>query len=88
MDHYSSSLEEDKMARVKADIDDVKNVMVDNIEKVPTSAHTILLTRFAPCAIRWMWKRTRASACSILLSVHVRRKRRLSISAMPVRSER
>ena len=35
MDHYSSSLDEDKMARVKADMDDVKNVMVDNIEKVP-----------------------------------------------------
>ncbi len=33
MDHYSSSLDEDKMARVKADMDDVKNVMVDNIEK-------------------------------------------------------
>jgi hypothetical protein len=34
MDHYSQSLDEDKMARVKADMDDVKNVMVDNIEKV------------------------------------------------------
>ncbi len=33
MDHYSQSLDEDKMARVKADMDDVKNVMVDNIEK-------------------------------------------------------
>ena len=34
MEHYSSSVEADKIDRVKADMDDVKNVMVDNIEKV------------------------------------------------------
>jgi len=34
MDHYSSSGDVDKIERVKADMDDVKNVMVDNIEKV------------------------------------------------------
>mmetsp|Transcript_14971 Transcript_14971/g.40963 ORF Transcript_14971/g.40963 Transcript_14971/m.40963 type:complete len:149 (+) Transcript_14971:2-448(+) len=34
MEHYGQSLDEDKIARVKADMDDVKNVMVDNIEKV------------------------------------------------------
>ena len=34
MEHYSSSEEADKIDRVKADMDDVKNVMVDNIEKV------------------------------------------------------
>mmetsp|Transcript_17928 Transcript_17928/g.43317 ORF Transcript_17928/g.43317 Transcript_17928/m.43317 type:complete len:212 (-) Transcript_17928:26-661(-) len=34
MEHYSSSGEADKIDRVKADMDDVKNVMVDNIEKV------------------------------------------------------
>jgi hypothetical protein len=38
MDHYSQSLDEDKMARVKADMDDVKNVMVDNIEKARASS--------------------------------------------------
>jgi hypothetical protein len=34
MEHYSSSAESDKIDRVRADMDDVKNVMVDNIEKV------------------------------------------------------
>jgi hypothetical protein len=34
MDHYSASGDIDKIERVKADMDDVKNVMVDNIEKV------------------------------------------------------
>uniref|UniRef100_A0A6U4MYF0 V-SNARE coiled-coil homology domain-containing protein n=1 Tax=Hemiselmis andersenii TaxID=464988 RepID=A0A6U4MYF0_HEMAN len=34
MDHYSASGDNDKIERVKADMDDVKNVMVDNIEKV------------------------------------------------------
>lgn len=33
MEHYGGG-EEDKISRVKADMDDVKNVMVDNIEKV------------------------------------------------------
>lgn len=33
MEHYASR-DVDKIERVKADMDDVKNVMVDNIEKV------------------------------------------------------
>ena len=34
MEHFSSSGELDKIDKVKAEMDDVKNVMVDNIEKV------------------------------------------------------
>ena len=42
MDHFSQSLEEDKMAKVRADMDDVKNVMVDNIEKVKAHSYISL----------------------------------------------
>jgi vesicle-associated membrane protein 7 len=34
MDYYSQNGGQDKVDRVKAEMDDVKNVMVDNIEKV------------------------------------------------------
>jgi hypothetical protein len=39
MDYYSQNGGQDKVDRVKAEMDDVKNVMVDNIEKV-ISTHT------------------------------------------------
>ena len=34
MEHYSQSGGQDKVDKVRAEMDDVKNVMVDNIEKV------------------------------------------------------
>ena len=40
MDYYSQNGGQDKVDRVKAEMDDVKNVMVDNIEKVLFDTHT------------------------------------------------
>jgi hypothetical protein len=51
MDHYSQNVEEDKIARVKADMDDVKNVMVDNIEKVLSLSFLPNITSKFPISI-------------------------------------
>lgn len=76
MDHYSSSGDVDKIERVKADMDDVKNVMVDNIEKVGTLSALLSVSPFPS-------KQT-YSSCSSTIKYIANKRRHLGPNEPPI----